>query len=128
MISVSSDISLSPSLIEADSDLVAQREALARKHIALPYFIVLERVVDRHFDLALEYFGAAGRTDSGLAGVRRLDVGRECGVEEARANLRHAEGPSGAVEGHRRLRGRVGCGSGFGHDALLGTAGLPGSE
>src|SRR5262249_22530640 len=118
----------SPSLFEADSALGHQREALPGKPTPLPYFIVLERVVDRHFDLALEYFGAAGRTNSGLAGVRRLDVGRECGVEEARANLRHAEGPGGAVEGHRRLRGRVGRGSGFSHDALLGTAGLPGSE
>src|SRR5262249_61814506 len=94
----------------------------------LPYCIALARVVDCHFDLAVENFGAAGRTTSGLAGVWRLDVGRECGVEEARANLRHAEGPGGAVEGHRRLRGRVGRGSGFGHDALLGTAGQPGSE
>src|SRR5665213_3587348 len=90
-------------LVEVDDDAVARRIALAREPEAARDFVVLEREVDVHVDLALDEAAAAGRAHAALARIRQIDAVGEAAVDDVLLAFLQDERASRAIDDRRHF-------------------------
>src|SRR5206468_5625751 len=76
------DTSAGAGLVEVHDDLVGGRIALAREDESAGDFVILEREVDVHVDLAFDEPAAAGGAYAALARIRQLDAVAQPGVQD----------------------------------------------
>ena len=89
-------------MIVVDDKRFTQRITLTAKPVAAFNFIILERVVRQHLDLALGNFAHAGRTDPGLAREWCVKVICQRGFQH-RLSLGHGKAVVRAVDLDRDL-------------------------
>ena len=92
-------------MIVVEAGSIGQRVGLACENVTVCGFVVLQRMVGHHLYLALRHARSAGGADSSLAGVGRVDIVRQRGLEQRLAGSPHGDGSGSPVERDECLAG-----------------------